>query len=100
MPLCSPSRACSADCGKKSPDFADRIPGPAHFLIEAKILELREVTVMKEVSLDHPSVEQLAAFGLGRLNELESATIEEHLSGCDTCCQVVDDVAPDSLVHH
>src|SRR5687767_4815235 len=55
---------------------------------------------MKQVSLDHPSAEQLAAFGLGRLNESESATIEEHLSACETCCQVVDEVTPDSFIDH
>src|SRR5688572_28445730 len=53
---------------------------------------------MNQASLDHPSAEQLEAFGLGRLIESESATIEEHLSACETCCEVVENVAPDSFV--
>ena len=33
----------------------------------------------------HPSAEQLAAFGLGRLDESESAGIEGHVAGCPDC---------------
>ncbi len=53
---------------------------------------------MNQLSLDHPSAEQLSAFGLGQLDESASATIVEHLTVCEPCRHVVDGVAPDSLV--
>jgi WD40 repeat protein/serine/threonine protein kinase len=46
----------------------------------------------------HPDLEQLAAFGLGRLDESESALIEAHLADCDACRSVVESVPDDPLV--
>lgn len=34
----------------------------------------------------HPSPDQLAAFGAGRLGDDESASIEQHLAVCEPCC--------------
>lgn len=34
----------------------------------------------------HPSPEQLAAFGAGRVGDDESASIEQHLAVCELCC--------------
>ena len=35
----------------------------------------------------HPGFDQLAAFGLGRLGDAASASIEEHLATCRDCCE-------------
>lgn len=37
-------------------------------------------------ALTHPSLEQLAAFGAGRLGDAESAAVEQHLAVCEPCC--------------
>lgn len=34
----------------------------------------------------HPSPDQLAAFGAGRLGDDESASVEQHLAVCEPCC--------------
>lgn len=36
--------------------------------------------------MTHPSLEQLAAFGAGRLEDGESAAVEQHLAVCEPCC--------------
>ncbi len=38
-------------------------------------------------TLTHPSPEQLAAFGAGRLRDEESVSVEAHLAECAECCQ-------------
>jgi WD40 repeat protein/serine/threonine protein kinase len=40
----------------------------------------------------HPSREQLTAFTAGKLNAVESDEIEQHLSGCDSCCHLLTDL--------
>ncbi len=47
---------------------------------------------------DHPPVEQLNAFALGRLNEDESAEVERHLNNCDSCASKLTSTPDDSLV--
>jgi tRNA A-37 threonylcarbamoyl transferase component Bud32 len=42
---------------------------------------------MTDGLLTHPTHEQLAAFGAGRLSDEESVTVEEHLRDCVACCQ-------------
>ncbi len=37
-------------------------------------------------ALTHPSPDQLAAFGAGRLGDSESASVEQHLAMCEPCC--------------
>jgi serine/threonine protein kinase len=46
----------------------------------------------------HPDVDQLQAFGLGRLDAAAMAVVEEHLSFCDSCCQAIKDGLEDSFV--
>src|SRR4051812_41832012 len=46
----------------------------------------------------HPAAEQLRAFGAGRLHAPEAAAIEEHLAGCDSCCQLLEQMPGDSFV--
>src|SRR5262249_10514198 len=53
---------------------------------------------MIDVKLAHPTAGELLAFGLGRLDDEQSATIEEHLAECETCRSVVESAPPDSFV--
>src|SRR5204862_7974731 len=48
--------------------------------------------------LGHPSAEQLAAFGVGRLDDDDSAVIETHLGNCDRCRTVVEQLPNDTLL--
>jgi serine/threonine protein kinase len=45
----------------------------------------------------HPTPEQLAAFGLGKLSLADAAAIADHLDGCSACRKAVDGVAADSF---
>ncbi len=45
----------------------------------------------------HPLPVKLAEFGLGKLDEVDSARISEHISACETCRILVAAVADDSL---
>lgn len=47
----------------------------------------------------HPPFEQLAAFGLGRLDDRESAEIEVHLSSCETCRGTVESLPNDEFIN-
>ena len=53
---------------------------------------------MNAVQVPHPSQAQLAAFGLGKLDPEESAAVESHVAQCDCCCQLLKEVADDTLV--
>src|SRR4051794_10458433 len=47
---------------------------------------------------EHPSREELAAFGLGRLDGNRSEIVAEHLAGCLACQQVIGATPADGLV--
>src|SRR3954466_9779384 len=47
----------------------------------------------------HPDVQQLTAFGLGRLAEPEATALEQHLAGCATCRDLLDTLPGDSFVN-
>ena len=53
---------------------------------------------MPALQSDHPNLEKLTAFGLGRLSEADSSSIELHLSNCGECRAKLEDVPADSLV--
>src|SRR4051812_43396568 len=53
---------------------------------------------MNEAKLSHPTPDQLAAFGLGRLGAAEMAEVERHVAGCDTCGGTLASLADDTLV--
>jgi WD40 repeat protein len=53
---------------------------------------------MTSQSANHPSREQLSAFGLGLLESDQSAAVESHVDECQECCQSLLTVADDSLV--
>jgi hypothetical protein len=53
---------------------------------------------MPQVQHDHPGAEELAAFGLGRLDDQTSAAVEAHLAGCEACRTVVERLPDDSLI--
>jgi hypothetical protein len=55
---------------------------------------------MPGVHLSHPSSEQLAAFGLGRLEEAAEAAVESHLADCAICRTVVENLPADALVNN
>jgi serine/threonine protein kinase len=46
----------------------------------------------------HPTAEQLAAFGLGKLDDSQSAALEMHLADCETCRRALETQAADSFV--
>ena len=47
---------------------------------------------------EHPTDSMLIAIGLGQLNDEELADIDDHIAKCAACCQVVEEVAPDTLL--
>jgi serine/threonine protein kinase len=49
-------------------------------------------------TLTHPTPQQLAAFGLGKLPERAAALVAGHLEVCAVCRQVVADLPPDSFL--
>jgi tRNA A-37 threonylcarbamoyl transferase component Bud32 len=54
---------------------------------------------MNALELEHPTGEMLIAYGLGQLKEEELAGIDGHLANCAVCRQVVEGVAPDTLLN-
>jgi hypothetical protein len=50
------------------------------------------------MKLAHPSPDQLSAFGLGLLDEAESAAIECHLADCSACRAALEAVPEDAFV--
>jgi RND family efflux transporter MFP subunit len=53
---------------------------------------------MNQLEVDHPSVADLIAFGLGRLDEGHAVKVESHLAMCETCRSAVDFAPTDSFV--
>lgn len=50
------------------------------------------------VAENHPDADRLRAFGLGRLGDQQSQAIERHIEHCGQCCEVLRNIADDSLV--
>lgn len=50
---------------------------------------------MTDGLLTHPTHEQLAAFDTGRLGEVDSHAIEQHLEECSQCCQLLKQLPSD-----
>jgi hypothetical protein len=40
---------------------------------------------MSDLSLLHPTTDQLTAISRGLLDDRDSSTVEEHVAGCDAC---------------
>src|SRR5262249_12798564 len=53
---------------------------------------------MNAPSHEHPATELLAAFAVGGVSGAAATAIEEHLSQCPTCCELVAKPADDALV--
>lgn len=47
----------------------------------------------------HPNREQLAAYGLGKLDDAETAAVFGHLETCETCRLTVEDTASDTFIN-
>ena len=47
----------------------------------------------------HPSAAQLHSFAQGRLAPAEMAEVERHVATCDSCCQALENVPEDTLIH-
>src|SRR5262249_40706413 len=60
-------------------------------------LALRKAHMM-DVNTTHPTLEQLAAFDLGRLPPGEQARVESQVAGCDVCCRALEELPNDPLV--
>jgi tRNA A-37 threonylcarbamoyl transferase component Bud32 len=50
-----------------------------------------------EMTADHPDLEELQAYGQGRLAPEAARALEEHLTACETCCDLVDQAPGDSF---
>lgn len=48
-------------------------------------------------TIDHPDETTLSAFLEGRLRSSEQETVEQHIQTCETCCERLAQVPPDSL---
>ena len=53
---------------------------------------------MFEPSAEHPTQQQLTAFGRQALNDDEWATVEEHVAACDRCRQILETLPEDPLL--
>jgi hypothetical protein len=53
---------------------------------------------MNDVLHGHPSRDQLAAFGLGQLEEAQAVALESHLGACPECCAVLEGLPEDLFV--
>jgi serine/threonine-protein kinase len=53
---------------------------------------------MPQAATRHPSREQLAAFDQGRLGSEEFASVEAHIAGCASCCEMLEHVSNDPFV--
>jgi len=53
---------------------------------------------MDDVRLIHPDREQLESFVHGRLDEETQLSIEQHITKCDSCCDVLRSIPHDALV--
>lgn len=53
---------------------------------------------MRSVPATHPTSEELAAFGLGKLSEPRAAAVARHLESCDACRKTAASVPPDSFL--
>ncbi|MBW3600366.1 MAG: serine/threonine protein kinase, partial [Planctomycetes bacterium] len=53
---------------------------------------------MNVVPQAHPSREELAAFGAGKLNAVQSDEIERHLDQCDACCRLLNAIPDDDTL--
>jgi serine/threonine-protein kinase len=54
---------------------------------------------MNRTMVEHPTPEQLSAFGLGNLPAALQARMEAHVAACNVCCQALRQVADDPLVN-
>jgi RND family efflux transporter MFP subunit len=53
---------------------------------------------MNQLKVKHPNAAELAAFGLGQLDESLALEIEAHLSACESCRNAVDSAPSDAFV--
>src|SRR5689334_8250295 len=53
---------------------------------------------MNEAKLTHPRPEQLKAFGLGQLDQVQRDEVERHVAECDVCNAVLESLPDDTLV--
>lgn len=53
---------------------------------------------MNGINLEHPPLDRLAAFGLGKLTDAEFAQIEAHIACCVACCERLRHLPTDKLV--
>src|SRR6516225_7950218 len=70
-------------------------------VVQARVLLLARHgrrDAMNDATLAHPQIDQLIAFGLGKVSPTESAEIERHVAECDACCQKLRTIPGDSLL--
>jgi hypothetical protein len=52
---------------------------------------------VSEMTADHPDLEELQAYGQGRLAPGAASALEEHLAVCESCCDLLDQAPGDSF---
>lgn len=55
---------------------------------------------MNPTQQSHPSREPLADHLAGKLNAVDSDRVEQHLTGCDACCKVLNELPVDDTIVH
>jgi serine/threonine protein kinase len=54
---------------------------------------------MADMIADHPHLDELQAYGQGRLTSEACLSLEEHLAGCARCCELLEKAPGDSFLH-
>lgn len=81
--------------------FSERIhQGLPFHLSDGNLLEHRkEKPLVVDIHTQHPTAEQLRAFILGKLTAEEHDRVEEHVGGCDSCCEALGSIPDDTLIN-
>ena len=53
---------------------------------------------MNAPSDEHPSRQELAAFGVGKLDDHDHERVEFHIERCDSCCKYLQSLPGDTVV--
>ncbi|HRX77771.1 MAG TPA: zf-HC2 domain-containing protein, partial [Pirellulaceae bacterium] len=59
----------------------------------------KEKPLVVDIHTQHPTAEQLRAFILGKLTAEEHDRVEEHVGGCDSCCEALGSIPDDTLIN-
>src|SRR5262249_22618300 len=78
--------------------YCQELPRPALLFLAQTFAVFVEVCAMLTNQLDHPKMDRLSAFVLGKLESAEAEAIESHLAGCKPCCETLNQIQDDTFV--